>query len=160
MSSSTTRTVDSINIRADPDVVFRAAADTRHWPDILPHYRFVRVLEENDNGQIVEMAARRGFIPVKWTSLQWVDPRWRRVYYRHIRGATKGMYVEWIIEPRQDGTRVEIVHELSLTTPLVRSAAGRFIVARFFIHHIAGQTFRHIKRFVEMGGVRECDVQS
>ena len=149
------RTVDQIFVRADPDTVFRLAADVDRWPVILPHYRWVKQLGEQEDQRLVEMAARRGWIPVKWTSLQRVSEAGRRVFYSHVGGATRGMEVEWTMQEEGDGVRVRIVHELNLEAPIVRTALGRWIVGRFFVHHIAGRTLRRIKELAE-GGVAEC----
>lgn len=143
------QTIDQITVRANPDAIFRLAADIEDWPRFLPHYRWVRVIEQRSEGRVVEMAARRGVMPVKWTSLQWLDPSARRVYYRHVGGATRGMRVEWKIEPRGGITRVLLVHDLTLDVPLVRSMPGRVIVDRFFIKYIAGRTLECIKREAE-----------
>jgi len=36
------RTVDEGRARAPADLCFRVAADVERWPEILPHYRWVR----------------------------------------------------------------------------------------------------------------------
>ena len=41
------RTVDERQIDAPPERVFAAAADVERWPAILPHYRWVRMLERS-----------------------------------------------------------------------------------------------------------------
>jgi ribosome-associated toxin RatA of RatAB toxin-antitoxin module len=146
------RTHDISYMQACPDLIFRLAADVERWPEILPHYRSVKVLDEHPDARVVEMAAKRGMIPVSWKALQWTDPELRLVMYRHTGGATRGMYVEWRIEPLADGSvRVEIVHDLDLKAPLVRTAIGKFVVSRLFIKYIAGRTLRHIKMTAEQG---------
>ena len=153
------RTVDRITIHADPDAIFQAAANIERWPEILPHYRWVTVQDKQSDKCIVEMAARRGWIPVKWTSIQWLEAGKRRVYYQHTGGATRGMYVEWHIEPKREAVRVTIIHDLTLEVPIVRTKLGKWIVKNFFIKHIAGQTLRRIKETLETGGKTECGVQ-
>ena len=44
------------------------AGNVAGWPEILPHYRWVQTLDRTAGGTIVNMAARRGPIPIKWTS--------------------------------------------------------------------------------------------
>jgi ribosome-associated toxin RatA of RatAB toxin-antitoxin module len=142
-------TVDEIVMRADPDRIFEAAAAIERWPSFLPHYRWVKVLGQAPGGRIVEMAARRGLIPVKWTSVQDWDSERREVYYEHVGGATRGMQVMWEIIPRADEVLVRIIHELRLEVPIVNSPPGRLITSRLFIRHIAGRTLWHMKGFVE-----------
>ncbi len=160
MSKDLVRTVDDILIYADQDSIYQLAADVERWPEILPHYRWVNVLESRDGQRTVEMAALRGWIPVKWTSLQEVDPVRRRVTYRHTGGATRGMDVEWKLEQEGDAVRVTIVHEMNLTMPVVRSRIGRRIVGQFFVHHIAGRTLRKIKELSEQERIPLCAAQS
>jgi ribosome-associated toxin RatA of RatAB toxin-antitoxin module len=126
-----------------------SAARIERWPQFLPHYRWIKVLEAAPGGRIVEMATRRGVIPVKWTSVQRWDSERREVYYDHIVGPTRGMHVRWEIVPREDEALVRLIHELHLEVPIVNSPPGRLITSRFFIAHIAGQTLWHMKRFVE-----------
>lgn len=152
------RTVDKILVRADVETVFGLASDVMRWPEILPHYRWVRDLGEGGGGRIVEMAARRERIPVKWTSICVIDPGKHRVYYKHIGGATRGMEVEWILEDDEDGVRVTIVHKMKLEVPIVRSRLGCWITANFFVHHIAAKTLQCMKQLAEEG-IRNCVVQ-
>src|SRR5918911_2224040 len=96
-------TETALAIRADPDVVFRLAARVEDWPRLLPHYRWVRVLRQTPESRIIEMAARRDVIPVRWTAEQRVFPRQRRITFRHIGGVTRGMDVVWKLTPEAEG---------------------------------------------------------
>lgn len=149
------RTVDEITIKAEPDAVLCAAAEVENWPKILPHYRWVKVLKRQGDALEVEMAAKRGWIPVKWAAIQMVNNSNRRIYYKHIEGATRGMQVEWSIEPGESDVNVKIIHDLYLKQPVVKSWIGRWIVANFFIKHIAGKTLSHMKTYLESGGSGE-----
>ena len=60
------RTVDRTLIAGSLQDVFARASDVERWPDILPHYRWVRMLERRPGGGIVEMAAWRPFGPLNW----------------------------------------------------------------------------------------------
>ena len=93
------RTVDRLRVRAPLERVFSAAADVERWPALLAHYRWVRMLERTDGGGLVEMAAWRPFGPLRyptwWVSEMVVDRATPAVRYRHVRGITTGMDVEW-----------------------------------------------------------------
>lgn len=141
--------IDEIVMRADPDRVFEAAAYVERWPEFLPHYRWIKLLDPSPQGRIVEMAARRGAIPVRWTSVQSWDSARREVYYDHIAGQTRGMHVVWRVIPDEQEVLVRIIHELQFASPIINSLPGRLITSRFFIRHIAQQTLRHMKRFLE-----------
>jgi ribosome-associated toxin RatA of RatAB toxin-antitoxin module len=161
-------TENRIVIRGDPDRVFALAAAVEGWPEFLPHYRWVRVLaapdgplaEENADAEsegslsegrarVVEMAARRGILPVRWIARQWRNPAARRICFRHIGGLSRGMAVEWRIDPCREGTQVVIWHGLSLELPLVGSRLGAWIVGEQFVRVIAGRTLACLKERVE-----------
>ncbi|HEY3376609.1 MAG TPA: SRPBCC family protein [Armatimonadota bacterium] len=153
-------TVDEIMMQADADDIFQVAVNVEFWPEILPHYRWVRILERRADGLVVEMSARRGSIPVKWVAIQTVDRAQRKIMYRHIGGATKGMNVVWRVHPLGEGVHVSIVHELRLQHPLVRTFLGKTIVGSVFVKYIAGETLRWMKAALEGGREHTCAVQS
>jgi ribosome-associated toxin RatA of RatAB toxin-antitoxin module len=148
------RTVDRLAMRAPVARVFDAASNVEQWPALLPHYRWVRMLERRSGGGVVEMAAWRPFGPVSyptwWVSEMWTDPVRGTVRYRHIRGITAGMDVEWSITPTTEGSDVTIVHEWNGPGwPLVGRPAAELVIGPVFIHGIASRTLAGIRRAVE-----------
>lgn len=149
------RTVDRIRMRAPVDRVFRAAEAVERWPQLLPHYRWVRMLERgSDGGGLVEMAAWRPFGPLRyptwWVSEMLVDRDAPAVRYRHVRGITTGMDVLWKIEGEGNHTLVTIVHEwMGPRWPVVGRPAAEWVIGPVFIHGIASRTLAGIKRAVE-----------
>jgi uncharacterized membrane protein len=148
------RTIDQVQIQAPIDRVFHAAKDVEQWPVILPHYRWVRVLERRSDEALVEMAAWRPFgrlkYPTWWVSEMWVDRAAAAVHYRHVRGITTGMDVVWQLNPSDGGTHVTIVHEWAGPRwPLVGRFAASWVIGPVFIHGIASRTLAGIKRQAE-----------
>jgi ribosome-associated toxin RatA of RatAB toxin-antitoxin module len=149
-------------MRADPAVVFQLAAAVEDWPRILPHYRWVRVLASHPDGRrTVAMAARRDVcpglaVPLRWTALQTLDPRARRIEFEHVRGITRGMRVVWTIEladaaPIGSGTgalAVQIRHVFEPRWP-VPDALVRLIVGEYFVNGVAQRTLRCIGALAE-----------
>ncbi|HEV2644175.1 MAG TPA: SRPBCC family protein, partial [Candidatus Elarobacter sp.] len=93
------RVLDELVVRAPVERIFALAADVVRWPDHLPHYRFVRFRERDDNGGgIVEMSANRQFgavnWPTWWCSTMQILPYAPAVRFTHIEGITRGMDVE------------------------------------------------------------------
>ena len=76
-------------------------------------------------------------------------PGERRILFKHIGGITRGMDVEWRLEPEGDSTRVTISHELSYPVPLLGPLFARFVVGDLFVRNIAGKTLACIKQIVE-----------
>ena len=149
-STSTMHTENSIEIRGDVKRIFQVAAQVDKWPDILPHYRWVRVLQRKKRRTTVEMAARRGRIPVSWTAVQEVFP-YERITYKHIKGFTTGMDVTWSFKPVQERVQVVITHDFSLSWPVVGRVVSKYVVGALFVKPIASRTLQHIRRTVEAG---------
>jgi len=129
--------------------IFGFASHTERWPEWLPHYRYVRVLSQNGSERTVEMAARRGWIPVRWRAVQYNDSATPLIRFRHIAGWTRGMDVEWQFEPRGDATMVRIVHDLTFRFPFAARFIERRVVGEFFIHSIANRTLARFKELAE-----------
>lgn len=153
-------TETAVYIRGGVDEIFRYAARVEDWPQLLPHYRAVRVIEGRDLERIVEMQARRSGVPVRWCARQILLPAERRIRYTHVRGITRGMEVEWRLEPGTGGgVAVTIVHDLDLRWPLIGRPVARWIIGPLFVEPIARLTLGRIKMLIEQpapagGGAR------
>lgn len=150
------RTVDTLWIDAPPDRVFRHAADVARWPEILPHYRWVRFHPTEGEPRKVEMAAWRPFGPVHWPtwwmSDMWVSTSKREVRYKHVKGVTRGMDVLWTVAPEGTGTRATIVHEWAgAHWPLIGGLAASLVIGPVFVSGIASRTLAGIGRAAEAG---------
>ena len=153
------RTIDRRRVRAPLERVLQAAVDVEQWPAVLSHYRWVRMLERNGEGGLVEMAAWRPFgklrYPTWWVSEMQVDRPAAAVRYRHVRGITRGMDVEWSFKSSGAETEVEIVHEWTGPAwPLIGPAAATLVIGPVFIHGIASRTLAGLARHVEEAGKR------
>ena len=141
---------NSVVVGATPDIIFRLVAAIERWPEILPHYRRVRVLEQRGQQKLVKMAAQRDGLPVSWTSIQEPRPAERRILFRHVGGITRGMAVEWRLEPLGDGrTHVSIGHDFTPGWPLIGGRVARLVIGELFVRNIAGKTLRRIKELAE-----------
>jgi ribosome-associated toxin RatA of RatAB toxin-antitoxin module len=142
------RSSNTIDIRAPREKIFRFVSQLERWPEWLPHYRFVRVLQRNGERAIVNMGATRSGVPISWVSEYWTVPERCELHFRHLKAWTKGMDVVWTIEPEGDVCRVTIVHDqafrVGFVAPLVEPLIGGL-----FIHHVAGQTLATFKRLIE-----------
>ncbi len=149
---------NEIFIRADMAQIYQLVAPVERWPEILPHYRWVRVLADDGDRRLVEMAARRDRIPVRWRAEQRLFPKEPRITFRHVGGFTKGMEVEWVFSLAEQGcVQVAILHDLPhlLGLPLVGELAANRVVGPLFVKNIAGKTLRRIKELAEAGILTE-----
>jgi ribosome-associated toxin RatA of RatAB toxin-antitoxin module len=152
-------TVDERLVRAPLKTIFMLAADVEHWPEHLWHYRRVRLLERDPaGGGLVEMAANRPFTainwPTWWMSEMEIRPLGRilspAIRFRHVRGITTGMEVEWSFAPAPGGTLVRIVHEWNGPRwPVIGGLAATFVIGPVFIHGIATRTLAGLAHVAE-----------
>lgn len=142
------KTGNSIIIHAPRAAVFEAAAELENWPRILPHYRYIHFLERGPERNMVEMAALRSGIPISWTSEFRVDRKRMELHFLHLKAFTRGMRVVWSFAETPAGVLVEIMHELHFRIPALAPIAEP-IIGGFFIHHVANQTLRAMKKHLE-----------
>ncbi len=138
--------VDEHLASAPVGVCFRVGADVERWPEILPHYRWVRFRQRQDFATgVVEMAAWRSFgimdYPTWWVSKMWHDADAPAVYYEHVEGITSRMAVRWEFEARGAQTLIRVVHEWEGPRwPLIGRLAASAVIGPGFISAIARRT--------------------
>ncbi|HSJ13163.1 MAG TPA: SRPBCC family protein [Longimicrobiales bacterium] len=149
-------TIDERVMRAPPTVCFRVAADVERWPEILPHYRWVRLHEPTNSGSArVEMAAWRDFAgplryPTWWLSEMRVAESEPAIYFRHVGGITTGMDVKWAFLPAGSDTLVRITHAWrGPPWPLIGGFAWRHVIGPRFVSFIAARTLLGVGREAE-----------
>ena len=153
-------TIDELIVRAPLQVIFDLAADVERWPNHLSHYRYVRFQERRDDGGgTVEMSANRPFgsanWPTWWTSLMSIARPGSTttppaIRFRHIRGVTTGMDVEWSFHERDSDVLVRIVHMWNGPSwPLIGEWAARGLIGPVFVHGIASRTLAGLARAAE-----------
>lgn len=150
--------INTITIQAPYERIFPLAAKVEDWAEILPHYRYVRVLKRKGNRKLVRMSAWRNFIPVTWTAVQTViegtDEMPGRIIFHHTKGLVRGMDVAWTFEPDHERREVlvRITHHLH-RPPFPIKILGRkgidLIAGRLFIGNIAGKTLKRVKELAE-----------
>jgi uncharacterized membrane protein len=145
------RTESVVTMAGELENIVALAADVERWPVILPHYRWVTLLDGGGDRKTVEMAARRGRIPVKWRAIQEIerDGPSPVIRYRHIGGVTKGMEVAWTFAPAPGAFNVRIDHEFRPPWPIVGGLVADRIIGPQFVEAIAGKTLQTIKAIVE-----------
>ena len=155
----TMTTIDEQLVRAPLDRIFAIAADVERWPSHLAHYRYVRMHERDERGGgVVEMSANRPFgsldWPTWWLSEMEVHAPGRAatpvIRFRHVRGITSGMEVEWSFIPAPGGTQVKILHVWNGPPwPLIGTFAATKVIGPIFIHGIASRTLAGLAHAAE-----------
>lgn len=144
-------TANTIDMAGELEHIVRLAVETERWPEILPHYRWVKVLEGGGDDKTVEMAARRDRIPLKWRARQVVDRSGTTpvIRFTHIWGVTKGMEVSWLFDPHPGGVRVTIDHAFTPPWPVIGGVVAERVIGPQFVAVVAGRTLAVIKAIVE-----------
>jgi uncharacterized membrane protein len=153
---------------APADIVFRVAADVERWPEILPHYRWVRFNEKRSFGRgVVEMAAWRELPgpfrwPTWWKSNMEADPDEPIIRYQHIDGITTGMDVAWLFLPANEGTVVRITHDWQGPSwPIISGFAANRVIGPHFVSFIAQRTLAGVCAEAErVAGLQAPDPRS
>jgi hypothetical protein len=162
------RTVDERVVRAPLSATFDVAANVERWPELLPHYRFVRFRERMGGTGIVEMSAIRPFGPLPWptwwVSIMEIQHRGGAapsIRFRHVEGITKGMDVEWSFSAVTGGTHVTVLHLWNGPSwPLIGHIAARAIIGPVFVHGIASRTLAGLARAAERSQTTERGITS
>lgn len=124
---------------------------------ILAHYRWVRFHQKQDFARgVVEMSAWRRFppglnYPTWWVSEMRGDASEPAVYYRHIRGITRGMDVKWSFRTIDEHTtHVTIVHDWQGPAwPIIGKLAANLVIGPIFVSAIARRTLAGVAREAE-----------
>jgi ribosome-associated toxin RatA of RatAB toxin-antitoxin module len=140
---------NTILIAAPPAAIYALAAPVERWPAMLPHYRWVKVLEERGNTRLVEMACWRDGIPLRWTALEELVPDVPRIRFLHVAGVTRGMEVVWEFQPRGELTEVRIEHDLRLRWPIIGPPVADRIIGPLFVSTVANKTLQRLKILAE-----------
>ena len=149
------KTVDEREVRSRLATIFNLALEVERWPQLLAHYRFVRVRERaSDGGGLVEMSANRPFGPMDWptwwlSEMQVIHDA-PAVRFRHIGGVTSGMEVEWSFRELPEGTHVRLLHVWDGPHwPFIGVFAATQVIGPVFVHGIASRTLAGLARVAE-----------
>ncbi len=142
-------TVHRTRIAAPFEAVFALARDVESWPRLLRAYRWCRVLERTPDRLVFAMGGWIRGWPTRWIAVQEPRPNEHRISFRHLRGITRGMEVEWRFTSDGNAVEVELVHDLVMRWPLIGRLVGDLIVGPIFIDFIARKTLTAVKAQAE-----------
>lgn len=98
--------------------------------------------------QGLHMSALGGWFPVSWKAGFRTDPSTLELHFQHIAAFTKGMRVVWTLTSVQEGTQVEILHDLKFRIPGLGWLMEP-ILQHGFIEPVATKTLATFKRLLE-----------
>ncbi len=142
------RVSEEILVNAEPETMYRVAAEVADWPGTMPHFRWVRVLGQAGNRVSLVMAARLGLLPMRWSAELTLYPDRTRMLFRHVAGPTGGMAVELRFVPTTSGTVAMVVSSLDLGWPIV-GRLGEAVIVGVLSRELARRTLVRLKRLAE-----------
>ena len=144
---------NSVLIAGDLPSIFDLAARVERWPQILPHYRRVDVIEPGERDRVVEMYCVRDFgilrWPCRWRARQVIRPEDAAIEYFHLSGPARGMSVLWRLSETAGGVQTTITHHVPDSRGWGRDFYFSRIVGPIFVANIAARTVATIKGIVE-----------
>jgi hypothetical protein len=130
--------------------VLAVATPVERWALLLPNYQWVRYHGRSGQGTIVQFAAWRGPLPVRWTAEQIVFPEEGRIVYRHLRGLTSGLWSEWRLVQTADAVEVTVSHGWQPSVPIA-GAAFAALACALWVAPLTAVTLAGLARVVRSG---------
>lgn len=107
--------------------LFDLAADVEHYPDFIPGWREVRILERSGDRLKVEQCLGLGPVQHCFTSEALLE-RPRRVVVSSRHGPFRTLQIEWRFNPDAVGCRVELSIELEMTSVILETATETLFI--------------------------------
>lgn len=106
---------DSILIDCSPKGLYSLISDVERHRDLLPGYLESRIVERKQETFILQREAVIHGRRRRWKSEVYMEED-RCIYFRQLEGPLEGMRVRWHLEPRGQGTKLRIVHDVQVKT--------------------------------------------
>jgi Polyketide cyclase / dehydrase and lipid transport len=139
----------AIFIRAPLDDVYDLARAVERWPALAPCYQSVRVRGECGRRRLVEVAARRDWIPIHWLVVQECHPDVPEITYRHVGGITAGLIVAWSFEAGPNGVEVTVRRDVHPARSAVGRSIAKWIMGPLLVEHVVDRTLTRLKLTAE-----------
>jgi hypothetical protein len=144
------RCQNAITVRGTLADVLAVAVPVQRWPMLFPHVRWVRVIGRRGHTTILQIAARGGVFPVRWTSEQTVFPDTHRIVSRHVKGLTAGMSHEWRVVQEAETVHITVSHQWPLDWLLIGPAFAA-LACQWLVVPITSATLTRLRHLVESG---------
>jgi hypothetical protein len=139
----------AIFIRAPLDDVYDLARAVERWPALAPCYQSVHVRGERGRRRLVEVAARRDWIPFRLLVVQECHPDVPEITYRHVGGITAGLIAEWSFAVAPNGVEVTVRRDVDPARSAVGRSIAKWIVGPFLVERVVDRTLTRIKTLAE-----------
>lgn len=141
---------NTICIKAKRDRVFSVVSDFEAWPQFIPTYKEVKIIEREGNKMVIERKGEVGGKDVLWRSEVELFPS-DLIKSRQVTGPIPDMEIEWRFEEAKEETKIILTHSFEYKKiPLIGNIIGHLIVAKI-VKRMAQGTLIAIKRRIEGG---------
>lgn len=142
------RIENNVIINENIDKVFEVSVDFERYPEFLPIYKEVKILEKQGDKMIVERKSIVGKKEVKWRSSVIIEPN-KSIIAEQLEGPIPGMKIEWLFEEIAGKTKITLIHNFEYKKiPVIGHIIGKLIVAKI-VCKMAEETLRGIKAKIE-----------
>lgn len=141
------RVENTITINEDVNKVFELASDFEHYPEFIPTYKEVKIIEREGNKMIVERKSLVKTKEIRWRSCVVIEPN-KSIKAEQLEGPIPGMKIEWLFEKIDGRTKITLIHIFEYKKiPLIGHIIGKLIVANI-VYKMAEETLMGIKNKV------------
>lgn len=130
--------------------VLAVATPVERWALLLPNYQWVRYHGRSGQGTVIQFAAWRGLLPVRWTAEQIVFAGEGRIVYRHLRGLTSGMWSEWRLTQAAGAVDVTVSHSWQPSWPVIGEVFAS-LACSLWVAPLTAATLAGLTRVVRSG---------
>jgi coenzyme Q-binding protein COQ10 len=116
--------ISEIDIKSDPEKVFKIASLVEKFPDYMPDVKKVELLERRDDGYSRSSWVALAKIAsinkeVKWIEDEWWDSANLSSKFEQVEGDYKHYFGDWAFTKTDDGTHVKLTVDFDLGLPLI-----------------------------------------
>jgi len=148
---------NTVVINAPREEVFSLACDFESWPEFMPSYKEVKIVQRSEDRMVIERKGEVRGKPVFWKSEVRLEPP-NMIKARQVEGPIPDMEAEWFFEALNGETKIVLIHSfehkkvplIGAKIPLIGEIIARLIAAKV-VRRMAQETLEAIKRRVEGG---------
>ncbi|MCD6309641.1 MAG: SRPBCC family protein [Candidatus Eremiobacteraeota bacterium] len=114
----------SINVKADPEEVYKLARNMEEFPRYMPDVKEITVLERGENYTVTNWITEVEGTPITWKEKEIFDNSSLTISYRLIEGDLEKFQGEWHFIPVDEGTKVTLDVDYDFGVPAIEELMG------------------------------------
>lgn len=116
----------SIEINSSIENAFQICADVQNWPNYFPPCKKVKILNQSEYQQLVEITATANDSEMTWQSQREIDSNSYTIHFSQIKPSPllKQMEGAWRLYPLMDGVLVSLEHKFEVNEVINTDISG------------------------------------